>query len=211
MKNKIGTYLQQHREAKHLTLEQVAEHTGIREPYLAALEEGDFHKIPGDVFIRGFLRNYGNYLGLDGNGLVEAYRTGSEPEKILKSPEPLVPPPELPKRSDTIILRPETFAGKKQAKTEPPVPQPASPKTESSQAPEPFDKVQALKDMEPVGYGNSRQTAQEAQAPQKRKKEAMEATQVMKPVAGGPGCTDKAGSGEGGGRAGTQNDSRAQG
>ena len=91
MKNKIGTYLQQHREAKHLTLEQVAEHTGIREPYLAALEEGDFHKIPGDVFIRGFLRNYGNYLGLDGNGLVEAYRTGSEPEKILKSPEPLVP------------------------------------------------------------------------------------------------------------------------
>ena len=140
MKNKIGTYLQQHREAKHLTLEQVAEHTGIREPYLAALEEGDFHKIPGDVFIRGFLRNYGNYLGLDGNGLVEAYRTGSEPEKILKSPEPLVPQPELPKSSDTIILRPETFAGKKQAKTEPPVPQPASPKTESSQAPEPFDK-----------------------------------------------------------------------
>lgn len=182
MKNKIGTYLQQHREAKHLTLEQVAEHTGIREPYLAALEEGDFHKIPGDVFIRGFLRNYGNYLGLDGNGLVEAYRTGSEPEKILKSPEPLVPQPELPKSSDTIILRPETFAGKKQAKTEPPVPQPASPKTESSQAPEPFDKVQALKDMEPVGYGNSRRTAQEAQAPQKRKKEAMEATQVMKPV-----------------------------
>ena len=70
MKNKIGTYLQQHRESKHLTLEQVAEHTGIREPYLAALEEGDFHKSPGDVFIRGFLRNYGNYLGLDGNGLV---------------------------------------------------------------------------------------------------------------------------------------------
>lgn len=81
MKNKIGTYLRQHREAKKLTLEQVAEHTGIREPYLADLENGDFHKIPGDVFIRGFLRNYGNYLGLDGNGLVEAYRTGSEPEK----------------------------------------------------------------------------------------------------------------------------------
>lgn len=62
MKNKIGTYLRQHREENHLTLEQVAEHTGIREPYLAALEDGDFHKIPGDVFIRGFLRNYGNYL-----------------------------------------------------------------------------------------------------------------------------------------------------
>ena len=32
MKNKIGTYLRQHREENHLTLEQVAEHTGIREP-----------------------------------------------------------------------------------------------------------------------------------------------------------------------------------
>ena len=50
--------------------------TGIWEPYLSALEEGEFNKIPGDVFIRGFLRNYGNYLGLDGNpdceGLAEA-------------------------------------------------------------------------------------------------------------------------------------------
>ena len=54
MKNKIGTYLRQHREEKKLTLEQVAEHTGIREPYLEDLENGDFHKIPGDVFIRGF-------------------------------------------------------------------------------------------------------------------------------------------------------------
>lgn len=96
MKNKIGTYLRQHREEKHLTLQQAAEQTGIREPYLAALEEGDFHKIPGDVFIRGFLRNYGNYLGLDGNGLVEAYRTGSEPEKILKAVEELVPVPPAP-------------------------------------------------------------------------------------------------------------------
>ncbi|WP_281698020.1 helix-turn-helix domain-containing protein [Acidaminococcus massiliensis] len=96
MKNKIGTYLRQHREEKHLTLQQAAEQTGIREPYLAALEEGDFHKIPGDVFIRGFLRNYGNYLGLDGNGLVEAYRTGSEPEKILKAGEELAPVPPAP-------------------------------------------------------------------------------------------------------------------
>ena len=50
MKNKIGSYLRQHRETRKLTLQQAAEETGIREPYLAALEEGDFHKIPGDVY-----------------------------------------------------------------------------------------------------------------------------------------------------------------
>ncbi len=85
MENKIGAYLRTHREKKKLSLEEVAKQTGIKEHYLADLESGDFSKIPGDVFIRGFLRNYGNYLGLDGNGLVEAYRTGSEPGKMLET------------------------------------------------------------------------------------------------------------------------------
>lgn len=85
MENKIGAYLRTHREKKKLSLEDVAKQTGIKEHYLADLESGDFSKIPGDVFIRGFLRNYGNYLGLDGNGLVEAYRTGSEPGKMLET------------------------------------------------------------------------------------------------------------------------------
>lgn len=184
MKNKIGTYLRQHREENHLTLEQVAEHTGIREPYLAALEDGDFHKIPGDVFIRGFLRNYGNYLGLDGNGLVEAYRTGSEPEKILKTAEHLVPEPELPKSSDTMILGPKPFSGTRGDQSADRAEKPAA--EAGDHQPEPFDKVQALKQMEPVGFGGSRRADRKETAPQDPVKESMDATRVMKPVKPAP-------------------------
>ena len=122
MTNRIGAYLRQKREEQHLTLQQVAEHTGIRENYLTALEEGHFSKIPGDVFIRGFLRNYGNYLGLDGNLVVEVYRMDLNPEKILgKLATPLQPveaepvkqeestPQDTPALSDTIIVAPGMF------------------------------------------------------------------------------------------------------
>lgn len=135
MKNKIGTYLRQHREEKKLTLEQVAEHTGIREPYLEDLENGDFHKIPGDVFIRGFLRNYGNYLGLDGNGLVEAYRTGSEPGKILKEVDQAAPAPKPPVSTDTVILRKALDTMEPRSTTDP-EPQGAEPAKRAAERPD---------------------------------------------------------------------------
>lgn len=191
MKNKIGTYLRQHREEKKLTLEQVAEHTGIREPYLEDLEKGDFHKIPGDVFIRGFLRNYGNYLGLDGNGLVEAYRTGSEPEKILKDVAETTPAPEAPKSTDTIILR-KALDEMKPVHGSKPEARPAEPVKPAADASkpeaEPFDKVAALKKMEPVGYDYAASHPyQEKSAPKQApvetaEKRAMEETRIMKPV-----------------------------
>ena len=69
--SKIGDYLKELRESKKLSIDDVAAGTGIRAQYLEALEKGEYSKIPGDVFIKGFIRNYGNYLGADGNGLVE--------------------------------------------------------------------------------------------------------------------------------------------
>lgn len=187
MKNKIGTYLRQHREEKKLTLEQVAEHTGIREPYLEDLENGDFHKIPGDVFIRGFLRNYGNYLGLDGNGLVEAYRTGSEPGKILKEVDQAAPAPKPPVSTDTVILRKALDTMEPRSTTEP-EPQGAEPAKRAAEPAgpeaEPFDKVAALKEMEPVGYGHPshKEKPQPARPVEPPEKQAMEETRIMKPV-----------------------------
>lgn len=187
MKNKIGTYLRQHREEKKLTLEQVAEHTGIREPYLEDLENGDFHKIPGDVFIRGFLRNYGNYLGLDGNGLVEAYRTGSEPGKILKEMDQTAPAPKPPVSTDTVILRKALDTMEPRSTTEP-EPQGAEPAKRAAEPAgpevEPFDKVAALKEMEPVGYGHPshKEKPQPARPVEPPEKQAMEEIRIMKPV-----------------------------
>ena len=62
----IGEILKNTRLDKGLSLEQVEEATSIRKIYLAAIETGDYAKIPGDVFTKGIIRTYGNYLGLNG-------------------------------------------------------------------------------------------------------------------------------------------------
>jgi hypothetical protein len=55
-------------------LYRVERDTKIRFKYLAALEDGDFMDLPGDVYARGFLRNYATYLGLDADELEEEWR-----------------------------------------------------------------------------------------------------------------------------------------
>jgi cytoskeleton protein RodZ len=64
--NLIGKTLREAREAKGLTLIQVSDATRISKAYLQAVEEDAYQKIPGEVFVKGVLRGYGNFLGLDG-------------------------------------------------------------------------------------------------------------------------------------------------
>lgn len=100
----IGEYLKQQRCEKNITLEEVASQTGIREQYLTALESGDFEKIPGDVFIKGFIRNYGNFLEENGNDLVEAYTKGLATPEALH--EPLKAAPSDVKEQPEVLQEP---------------------------------------------------------------------------------------------------------
>lgn len=100
----IGEYLKQRRCEKNITLEEVASQTGIREQYLTALESGDFEKIPGDVFIKGFIRNYGNFLEENGNDLVEAYTKGFATPEALH--EPLKAAPSDVKEQPEVLQEP---------------------------------------------------------------------------------------------------------
>lgn len=100
----IGEYLKQRRCKKNITLEEVASQTGIREQYLTALESGDFEKIPGDVFIKGFIRNYGNFLEENGNDLVEAYTKGLATPEALH--EPLKAAPSDVKEQPEVLQEP---------------------------------------------------------------------------------------------------------
>jgi cytoskeletal protein RodZ len=61
----VAEQLHQGREAKHLTVEQVAEITKIRGDHLRALEEGNFNVFSAPVYIRGFVRTYSTLLKLD--------------------------------------------------------------------------------------------------------------------------------------------------
>src|SRR5579859_1597398 len=61
----VAEQLHQAREAKKLTVEQVAEITKIRSDHVRALEEGNFNVFSAPVYIRGFVRTYSTLLKLD--------------------------------------------------------------------------------------------------------------------------------------------------
>jgi cytoskeleton protein RodZ len=61
----IGAKLRETREEQALTIADVEARTRIRSRFLAALENNEFDALGGDVYARGFLRNYAIFLGLD--------------------------------------------------------------------------------------------------------------------------------------------------
>ncbi|MEH2194560.1 MAG: helix-turn-helix domain-containing protein [Nostoc sp.] len=65
----ITTHLRQVRQEKSIRIEEIAALTLIRAGVLQALEEERFEELPEPVFLQGFIRRYGDALGLDGNAL----------------------------------------------------------------------------------------------------------------------------------------------
>lgn len=61
----IGHYLRATREARGIDIAQASEYLRIRERYLLALENGHLSELPGQVYIKGYLQNYSDFLGLD--------------------------------------------------------------------------------------------------------------------------------------------------
>jgi len=83
----IGNSLREARERQGLGYPEIELATKIRSKYIRALEEEDFTAIPGDAYIRGFLRTYAEYLGLDSDVYVEEYAS-----RFLTSWRDEVPP-----------------------------------------------------------------------------------------------------------------------
>lgn len=86
----VSKMLKEARLAKGLSLEEAEAATSIRKLYLDAVEEGEFDKIPGDVFTKGIIRTYGNFLGLNGPDLVNIYKAqNSGLTKEAVAPKPI--------------------------------------------------------------------------------------------------------------------------
>jgi cytoskeletal protein RodZ len=69
----IGAYLGQVRQEKSIRVEEIAAKTLIRQPFLEALEEGRFEDLPEPIYVQGFIRRYGDILGLDGTSLARSF------------------------------------------------------------------------------------------------------------------------------------------
>lgn len=68
-----GELLGRKREALGLDIRQVADDLHITMHYVKALESNAFDKLPGDVFVRGYLRSYANLLQLDPQIIINLY------------------------------------------------------------------------------------------------------------------------------------------
>jgi cytoskeletal protein RodZ len=84
------------RERKGVDLYRAERDTKIRARYLSALERGDYRELPGDVYTKGFLRNYALYLGLDPEEIVGQWRRerpeAAPTKAILAVPRPIAQP-----------------------------------------------------------------------------------------------------------------------
>ncbi|HTU69295.1 MAG TPA: RodZ domain-containing protein [Candidatus Baltobacteraceae bacterium] len=84
----LGERFRAAREARGLTLSDVAEHIRIRSVYLAAIEDESWSAIGAPVYIRGFLRTYARFLGLDSEEVVAEFNSQ---ESAPAAPVPAAP------------------------------------------------------------------------------------------------------------------------
>ena len=81
----VGEILQAEREKQRLAIKDVENAISIRAHYLNAIEEGNYEIVPGEVFLKGFIRNYADFLGLNGPEMVDAYRRQGRSSKNIVS------------------------------------------------------------------------------------------------------------------------------
>ena len=72
----VGEFLRRERELRYISLDDVAERTKISRRYLEAIEEGQYDRLPGEIFVRGFIRSYAQFVGLDPEETLLRYSHG---------------------------------------------------------------------------------------------------------------------------------------
>lgn len=69
----VGNHLRQQREAKGMSIEEVARATRVPMSSVERLESDQFDELPGEVFVRGFMKSYARAVGLDADDVLARY------------------------------------------------------------------------------------------------------------------------------------------
>jgi cytoskeletal protein RodZ len=99
----LGEEFRSAREARGLSLSDVAERLHIRSVYLAAIEDEDWKAIGAPVYVRGFMRTYARFLGLDAEDAVARFAASAGS----------APPPGTPVRAEERPRERERPAGER--------------------------------------------------------------------------------------------------
>ena len=142
----LGDTLREAREKQGLTYKDIEKGTSIRALYIEYIEKGEYDELPGDVYTKGFIRSYANFLKLDANALVQAFtaerhkgaapaaqqkpaapKAAPEKPQAKKPAAPSVQPAAKPVEKAEKAAKAETIE-----KAEKPSEQPAAPKQEAA-------------------------------------------------------------------------------
>jgi len=99
MVENFGSYLKHERELRGVPLEEISGTTKIHIRFLKALEENSFDQLPGEVFIKGYIRSYANTIGSDVEELLNIYKESVEFNK----------PENCPQETASFNTQPKTF------------------------------------------------------------------------------------------------------
>jgi cytoskeleton protein RodZ len=77
----LGSLLRTSREERQIDLDAVVKATKVRRHYLEALENEEWEKLPSKVFVKGFLRSYAAFLGLDTETVLDYYQKAAPRER----------------------------------------------------------------------------------------------------------------------------------
>src|ERR1700749_3827214 len=107
----IGSTLREARMRAHIDITEVEARTKIRAKYLRALENEEWDLLPGPVYVKSFVKTYGDFLGLDSRLLVDEFKRRYERPVEYEgraSPSPRTPARERDRRQQK---RPSRLSG----------------------------------------------------------------------------------------------------
>lgn len=99
----MGEMLRRRREARGISIDDAVEATKVRGRYLQAIEDGDWSRLPDIVYARGFVRNYAEFLGIDGAEVTKLYLGVARDEEVQPA---VVSPPRADKRKPEVARKP---------------------------------------------------------------------------------------------------------
>ncbi len=96
MSQTLGEKLRQAREARDITISEVAEQTRISPLYIESIENDDYRVLPGGIFNKGFVKSFAKYVGVDEQEALQDY------SRLIASQQGL-------QEEDTKTYRPEVL------------------------------------------------------------------------------------------------------
>ena len=69
----LGEKMVKHRTERRMSIVEISRGTNIQVKYLSCLENGEYSKLPADVYVKGFIKSYAAFMGLNEDALIKQY------------------------------------------------------------------------------------------------------------------------------------------